>query len=309
MALLCSAKRSDSVSLLRFTYLNHVQVFSCEISLDSHFEMSIRLFVFQFLFSGYFYSLNACVVCSVSGCYSQSSWAFFDGNFVSLTRCINAIFNVGVSFSSFFSWHILSVYVISGLYHDELSWCLVHLLKFLPRYTLRVSWLSFTWLRVTTGASILQILLNILAHLKMVIVCVIFIIHLVFNCSCLFSNLLGTVFSLSPRIRITFGFMFLSFFSFLTKCKNLSIFSLCGLQELQNLLHGKFVFPNYMNDAYVHDFLGFQRVEPRGIFLICESVFFLIISSAPVIRGVLIVLKYHNITIFIFLLSFRISSD
>ena len=47
MALFCAGIRRDPVSLLRFPFLYHVQVSSCEILL----EMSIELFSFPFLFS------------------------------------------------------------------------------------------------------------------------------------------------------------------------------------------------------------------------------------------------------------------
>ena len=38
MTLFCAAIRKDSVSLLRFSFLSHVQVFSCEMSLISRFK-------------------------------------------------------------------------------------------------------------------------------------------------------------------------------------------------------------------------------------------------------------------------------
>ena len=58
--------------LLRLPFLNHIQVLSCEISL----EMSIQLFFFQFLLSSYFYSVDAFVFCFVFGCWNQSPSAF-----------------------------------------------------------------------------------------------------------------------------------------------------------------------------------------------------------------------------------------
>ena len=77
--------------------------------------MSKQLFLFPFLFSGYFYSVNACVVYIVSVLCYQSSSALFYVVFCSLNRCIDVILNASESFSSFFSWHIHSVYVIPGI--------------------------------------------------------------------------------------------------------------------------------------------------------------------------------------------------
>ena len=59
MALSCAAIRRDSVSLLRFPFLNHIQVFSCEVSLvcwlkccfSSHFCF---LVIFVMLMPGLF---------------------------------------------------------------------------------------------------------------------------------------------------------------------------------------------------------------------------------------------------------------
>ena len=48
--------------------------------------MSIQSFSFQFLFSGYFCSADACVVCSVSSRCNQSSSVFF---MLSSSRCID----------------------------------------------------------------------------------------------------------------------------------------------------------------------------------------------------------------------------
>ena len=89
MALFCAAIRRDLVSLLRFSFLCYVHV-AC-----SSLNMSIQLFFFPFLFSGYFCSIDPCVVSTVSGGCNQSSLVIFYVVFESLYRCINAIFNAG----------------------------------------------------------------------------------------------------------------------------------------------------------------------------------------------------------------------
>ena len=97
-------------------------------------EVCIELFFLSFLFSGYFHFVEACNVWIVSGDCNQSSSALFYVVVKSLYRSIDAILNVGKSSSSFFSWHMPSVYVISGMkglmYCDEFSCSLVHLLRF-----------------------------------------------------------------------------------------------------------------------------------------------------------------------------------
>ena len=78
MALFCAVVRRDSVSLLRFSFLCHVHVFSWKISFVCLWlEMCIQLFFFLFLFPGYFGSVGACVVCIVSGGCNQSSQPLF----------------------------------------------------------------------------------------------------------------------------------------------------------------------------------------------------------------------------------------
>ena len=60
--------------------------------------------------------------------------------FESSYQCIDVIFNAGESSSSFFSWHIESVYIISGMKEPvhRFSGSLIHLLKFFPRPQRRV---------------------------------------------------------------------------------------------------------------------------------------------------------------------------
>ena len=62
MVLFCAATRRDSLSLLRYPFLSHVQVFSCEVSLvsclkrpsacfSSHFCFLVIVVLFVFVFS------------------------------------------------------------------------------------------------------------------------------------------------------------------------------------------------------------------------------------------------------------------
>ena len=76
----------------------HEGVFACLM-----LEISIQLFFLNFLFSGYFCSVDACVVCIVSGHCNRSSSAFLNGVFEFLYRCIDAIINAGEPSSYFFS--------------------------------------------------------------------------------------------------------------------------------------------------------------------------------------------------------------
>ena len=50
MALFCAASRIDSVSILRFPFLSHVHVFTCEISFVCHLKYSYSYFSFNFRF-------------------------------------------------------------------------------------------------------------------------------------------------------------------------------------------------------------------------------------------------------------------
>ena len=97
MALFCPVIRKDSVSLLRFPFLSFASL---------SLQVSIQLFFFPFLFSGYFCSVDECVVNIVSVGCNQSFFALFYVVFELLYRCIDGIFNAGESCSSFFSWHI-----------------------------------------------------------------------------------------------------------------------------------------------------------------------------------------------------------
>ena len=67
MALFCSAIRRESVSFLWISFLRHVQVFSCEISLVCRLKCQYNCCFFPlFLFSCYFCSVDAFFVCIVS---------------------------------------------------------------------------------------------------------------------------------------------------------------------------------------------------------------------------------------------------
>ena len=82
MSLFWAAIGRDSVSLLRFPFLSHVQVFSCEMSLVCHLKCPYSCFSTHFLFSMYFCSVDACIVCEVSGSCNQSSSTNFSPPFL-----------------------------------------------------------------------------------------------------------------------------------------------------------------------------------------------------------------------------------
>ena len=67
-----------------------------------------------FCLSANFCSVDACVVCILSGGSNQSSSALFYVVFCSLYRCFDSIWKTGWSSSSF-SWYIQFVYGISGI--------------------------------------------------------------------------------------------------------------------------------------------------------------------------------------------------
>ena len=73
LALFYTAIKRDSISFLFLAMSKSSRVRFRFLSL----EMSIQLFFFPFLFSSYFYFVNACVVCIVSGRWNQSSSALF----------------------------------------------------------------------------------------------------------------------------------------------------------------------------------------------------------------------------------------
>ena len=95
-ALFYAAIRKDSVSLSGLHFLSHVQLlsFAC-LSL----RISVQLFFFSFVYSGYFCSVDACII---SGLCNQTSSAF--------SNLILELFffkmKSGESSSSFFPWHL-----------------------------------------------------------------------------------------------------------------------------------------------------------------------------------------------------------
>ena len=109
MALFWASIRGDSVSLLRFSFLRHLQVFYWEISIVCCSKCRYSCFFNPFCFVG-FVLLE--LVRIVSRRCNLSSSALFDVIIQSLYRCIDAILNANESSSSFFSWHINSDYVI-----------------------------------------------------------------------------------------------------------------------------------------------------------------------------------------------------
>ena len=173
MALFCTTIRRYLISLLRHLFLRHFQVFSCEISLSLTPEMSLQLFFFPFLFSGSFCSLDACIVCIVPGGWNQSSSAlFFYVVLESFYRFIVAILNAGKSSSSFFSWHIQSVYVIHGIVLWSICLSSFVYFKTGPEYITREQlrrlslWWYFCYI-VLVSSSFLVLFLNFFFHLHL----------------------------------------------------------------------------------------------------------------------------------------------
>ena len=87
--------RRDSVSLLKFPFLSHVQVLSCEMFIYWSFKTPMELFSFPFLFPSYCYSVIYSVVSIVSDGRNQFSFVFFYVVFESLYGCVNAVFDAG----------------------------------------------------------------------------------------------------------------------------------------------------------------------------------------------------------------------
>ena len=108
MALFCAAVGKDSVSLLKFPFLSHVQVLSYEIVFISRLTPPpIELFSFPFLFLSYFHSVVHCVIIIVSDGCNESSIVFLYIVFESLYQCVNTVFNTASPpSSSFFSRNI-----------------------------------------------------------------------------------------------------------------------------------------------------------------------------------------------------------
>ena len=105
-ALSCAAIRRDSVFLLKFPFLSHVQVLSCEMLfisrlnrpesyLPSHFCFLVIVILFSIVLAVSFLM----AVISPPSCFLYIV-------FESLYRCINAVHNAGKYSSSVFSWNI-----------------------------------------------------------------------------------------------------------------------------------------------------------------------------------------------------------
>ena len=69
MALFCTAIRWDQLSLLRFPFLAMLK-FSC-VGFRLFDAWNLHLFFFPFLYSGYFWFVDACIICMVSGGHNQ----------------------------------------------------------------------------------------------------------------------------------------------------------------------------------------------------------------------------------------------
>ena len=93
MALFCAAIRRDCVSLLKFPFLSHVQVLSCEILFISRLKRPWSCFSSVFLLPSFCHSVIYRVVSIVSNGPNQSSFLFFYVFFESLYGCVNAVFN------------------------------------------------------------------------------------------------------------------------------------------------------------------------------------------------------------------------
>ena len=110
MALFCAAIIRDSVSLLRFPFLSHVQSLYVILVWCVAWKVD-AIFFFPFWFSSYCFSVISCSVCVVSDCCNQSFFALLYVVFESLYRSIDAIFNADESSSSIFSWHFFSFFL------------------------------------------------------------------------------------------------------------------------------------------------------------------------------------------------------
>ena len=105
IVLFCAAIKWDSVSLLKFLFLSHVQGLSCEMLFSSCSKVPCSCFPSHFFLS-FCHSVIYRVVSIVSDGRSQSSFVFFYVIFESLYGCVNAVFDAGKSTSTFFSSYI-----------------------------------------------------------------------------------------------------------------------------------------------------------------------------------------------------------
>ena len=112
MALFSVAIRSYSVSLLKFSFLSHVHFFACQMLLISRLKRPCNCFSSRFCF---LVIVVLFVFSTVLGGSNQSFSALLYFIFKSFYWCVNAVFNASKYFSSFFSLHIESVNLISGM--------------------------------------------------------------------------------------------------------------------------------------------------------------------------------------------------
>ena len=103
-ALFCAAIWRDSVSLLKFPFITHVQVFSSEMLLLV--VLSVHNVFLPFLFPYYCRSVGHRVVSIIFDGCNKSSFVFFYVVLELVCQCVNTVFNAGKSFSSLLSWYI-----------------------------------------------------------------------------------------------------------------------------------------------------------------------------------------------------------
>ena len=97
------------------------------------FSIFVFWLFFQLFFNHLFIYLFIFLFCWTRYIQSLSFSAFLNATFDFLYGCIDAIFSADKSFSFFFSLHIQSVFVISGMHRHSFSCSPVHYFKFLPR--------------------------------------------------------------------------------------------------------------------------------------------------------------------------------
>ena len=120
MDLFWSAIKQDSVSLLRFRFLNHIQVFLCEISPVDRLKCPHTCFSSHFCFLDIFVRLILVFL------------ILYLLVLVGLPRLF--LYSLLVVVFTFFSWYIQRFFVVSDMQalvqHREFSCSLVHLLFF-----------------------------------------------------------------------------------------------------------------------------------------------------------------------------------
>ena len=120
MALSCAAIRRDSVSLLRFPFPSHVQVFWSEMLFISRLKWPLSCFFLPFLFPSYCLSIIYRVVRIVSDGCNQSPFVFFYVVFEPLYGCINGVFDADKSSSSLFIIIIIIIYSLEFSHQRKL---------------------------------------------------------------------------------------------------------------------------------------------------------------------------------------------